>query len=947
MRFNARVAAAVFAVLTLLPITAFAATTGNLTGVVTDGTGAALPGVTVTVTSPQLQGQRSAVTDAEGKYTLSLLPPGTYHAEFALGGFDTVSRENIRVSVDTTTPLNATMALGAVSEAITVTAEAVVVDPTQTVLQQNFGAQQLKYATIGTAGRSYQTVLQQAPGVAGGSNPQVMGANLGQNNFMLDGVNTTDPVTHTFGSNLPFDAIQEVSIQTLGKDAEYGRAIGGVVNVVTKSGGNEFSGSLDARFTNDGLSETNDFYGDDQKYQQFQPAATLGGPIMRDRLWFFGTLERIDNKRDNPPVSYGNGGFTITPGTRTFDGWNSLLKFTATPLANHTLSFRYTDNRATIEHAQDSAAYTPDADSKQDQNSTIYNVGYDAIINPNWLASVQLGVRRGSLETGPMNGNVNAVAQYNQTYGYYLNSYPNWQFGDRNRNEVIASTTYFFQGAGSHTFKAGVDLDQAKFTSYNNYTGQGAFDSICTEEFGYTGPCGGFARVRDRRPQGGTINTPYYAEVYQINPEEEYNSDLNAFYAQDEWHPISSVTARLGLRYETMDFETSRGVANQPSFSKLQPRVGVAWDVFNNARSVVHGFWGQVMDDNGLTLASFGSSAASYVRLFFYDPDTQQYDIDTGVFQGGSSGNQYAADLKPTVSNEANIGFTQRIWTNTSFDVTGVWRESDDMFEDGCVDFDCAYFVMSNHPNGYDNVLKSKYEGVIAKIETRPTSWLSGLLSYTWSKSQGSVEYTQNAGADFDVYPAHFVNRYGYLSDDARHRVKASGFVKSPWGTTFGIDSYWQSGTPDDITMALGNANAVPPEDGGTAYAGSPSAFYGTVYMLPRGERRLDDQYRIDFQAFHEFTFGKVTMGVIGTIYNLLGTDIVTNLGGNVGTYAACTGGTVRPVDQASAGDCVANPLFGIVDGAPQNVAVTSTTLNQPLDSQRPRRYEVGLRFEF
>ena len=934
MRISARVAAAFLAVLTLLPFSAYAGTTGNLTGTVTDGTGAALPGVTVTITSPQLQGSRSSVTNASGEYTLSLLPPGTYRAEYALGGFDTVVRENIRISVDTTTTFDVPMALGAVTEAITVTAEAVVVDPTQTTLQQNFGTQHLKYATIGSAGRSYQTVLQQAPGVAGGSNPQVMGANLGQNNYLLDGVNTTDPVTHTFGSNLPFDAIQEVSIQTLGKDAEYGRAIGGVVNVVTKSGGNEFSGTFDARYTSDEFSETNDFYGDEQEYQNFKPGATLGGPIMRDRLWFFGTLERVDNKDAEGGQTYG-GFFDVTPGAFAFKGWNSLLKFTATPAANHTLSFRFTDNRAGIDNTQGTASYAPEADGHQDQESTIYNLGYDAILTPSWLASVQVGIRKGYLETRPMSDDVSLPAVFHNTYGFYTQSYPNWQYGDRNRDEIIASTTYFFQGAGSHTLKAGLNIDQSEFTSFNNTTGIGAFDDVCLEEFGFEAgvECSGTIRVRDRRPQGGSFFQPYYADVYNVAPEEAFTSELMAFYAQDEWHPISNLTAKIGLRYETMDFSVDEGnVPNQPSFSKLQPRLGLAYDIFNNARSVVHGFWGQVMDDNGLTLASFGSAHSTTWSRFLYNPATSRYDIYVDTPLNGGTGNQYDPNLKPTVSNEMNLGFTQRIWTNTSLDVTGVWRKSEDMFEDACVDVDCGFYWMTNNPNELD-VLESEYKGVIFKLESRPYSWLSGLVSYTWSESEGSVEYTQNAGADFDVYDAHYVNRMGALSDDARHRFKASGFVRAPFGTTFGLDGYYQSGVPDNVTANLG-------------VLGAPAG-YGTLFVIPRGDRRTDSLYRLDFQAMHEFTFGRVRMGLIGTVYNLLGTDIVTDLGSNIGGYAACAGGAVVDAEDARAGDCVANPLFATDNTQPQNLAVTSTTYGLPLDGQRPRRYEVGLRFEF
>lgn len=941
MRFNRRIATALVAALLFLTLSARAATTGTLAGTVTDSTGAALAGVTVTVTSPQLLGARSVPTNSSGEYVLALLPPGTYRMEFVLDGFTTVMREDVRVGLDTTTDVDVPLTLGPMAVGITVTADLVVIDPTQTTVQQNFGTEHLKYAAIGSAGRSYQSVLQQAPGVAGGSNPQVMGANLGQNSFLLDGVNTTDPVTHTFGSNLPFDAIQEISIQTLGKDAEYGRAVGGVVNVVTKSGGNELSGTLDTRFTSDQFSETNDFYGDEQDYQNFQPSATLGGPVLHDRMWFFGTLERIDNKTTSPPVTYG-GDLTVAPGTFAFAGWNSLVKFTATPAASHTLSLRYTDNRATIGNADGTATYSPEADAIQDQDSQIYNLGYDAILSPQWLTSVQVGVRRGYLETAPK-GDVSTPSVLHNDYGFYTQNYNNWQYGERNRNELIASTTYFLQGAGSHTLKGGLNLDRAEFSSFNNNTGIGAFDDVCTDEssFALGVPCSGLIHVRDRRASGGSAFEPYYADVFSVKPEETYESNLSAFYVQDEWHPTDAITARIGLRYETMDFKTP-GVANQPRFSELQPRIGVAWDLFNNARTIAHGFWGRIMDDNGLSLSSFASAQPSTWSRFLYNPASGRYDIYVDTPQNGSSGNQYDPNLQATVSNEANFGLTQRIGSNSSLDVTGLWRKSDNMFEDACVDEDCQFYWMTNKPNGLD-VLQSEYKGAIVKLESRPFSWLSGMVSYTWSESEGSVEYTQNAGADFDVYPAHYVNRLGALSDDARHRVKASGFIRAPFGTTFGLDGFWESGSPDDVTADLGVLDAP--------------AGYGTLFLLPRGTRRLESLHRLDFQAIHEFDLGKVSIGLIGTVHNLLGSDAVTNLGSSIGGYAPCidAGGSARGnvVDAAGAraGDCVANPLWGVEHGEDRaeyrNLYVSSTSFGLPVDGQRPRRYEVGLRFEF
>ena len=925
MRFNSRVAAAILAVLTLLPLTAFAATTGNVFGVVTDNTGAVLPGVTVTITGPTLQGSRQSVTNERGEYTLSLIPPGTYRVEAALAGMQSAVQSNVRVSLDTTTRTDLQLGMGAVAEAITVTADAVVVDPTQTTVQQNFGTQHLKYAAIGTAGRSYQTVLSQAPGVTGGSNPNVLGANLGQNNYMLDGVNTTDPVTHTFGSNLPFDAIQEVSIQTLGKDAEYGRAIGGVVNVVTKTGGNEFSGSFDARIQNQDTSESGDHYdASKQEYREFKPAASLGGPIVRDRVWFFGSVDRPDNTRVNTPRA----GANWFPGARTFKGWNSLAKVTATPAANHTLSFRFTDNRADINHSRDSNLYRPEADSYQLQESTIYNLGYDAIINPQWLAQVQVGVRRGYLESGPMSGDLNTIGLTNNRTSIRWLNYTNYQGGDRDRDELIASTTYFLNAGGSHTIKAGINFDQATFNSFNNPTGLGVDQSLCAPQYGQ--PAGarcGAAYISNPPAATASVNepgTPVQLNVITYNDPEETNSELRAYYVQDEWHPITPVTLRLGLRYETIDFETPGAIT--PNFSMLQPRIGAAWDVFNNARTVVHGFWGQVMDDNGLTLASFLSTQGAVTGRFLANT-SGGWTFHSAV--GGASGNTADPDLEPTYGEEANIGFTQRIWTNTSLDVSYVQRDTHDIFEDYCNTAD-GHCVVTNTPGGDPNALRSDYQGIITKIETRPFSWLSGLVSYTWAKSRGSVEYTQNAGTDFDFDPEHFVNTYGYMSDDARHRVKASGFVRAPFGTTLGIDATWRSGLAYNHTATLTAGNAIG---------------YGVVFLEPRGSRRTDSLSQLDMQLMHEFTIGRTRLGLIGSIFNVLNTETATSIGGSIGNYANCrtTGATIDTV-------CFDNPIFGTAAenrAGFERLRLNNTTYGTELSWQRPRRYEVGVRFEF
>ncbi len=184
----------------------------------------------------------------------------------------------------------------------------------------------------------------------------------------------------------------------------------------------------------------------------------------------------------------------------------------------------------------------------------------------------------------------------------------------------------------------------------------------------------------------------------------------------------------------------------------------------------------------------------------------------------GSAPNQIDANLKPTYADELIIGYEQEVFNRTSIEVSYIDKKTKDIFEDTCdgnvptpnADATCDYYLMANLPD-----LKRDYEGVIVKFETRAKDWLNLLASYTYSKSQGNVEYTQNAGVDFDVYPVHFDNTYGYLSDDRRHRVKLNGYVLLPYNFTLGIDGFWSS------AFAYSRTEAADP--------------YGDTFLDPRG----------------------------------------------------------------------------------------------------------------
>src|SRR6185295_2213944 len=246
-------------VVLLLAVAAAAAaqTTGSIVGRVTDEAGGVLPGATVEAKSPSLQGSRTAVTDGTGAYRLELLLPGEYTVVFSLDGFATQSHEGIAVGLDRVTTLNASLRAAATGQ-ITVTSDAPVIDTTSTSLGSNLDDRAIR--TLPTA-RNYSAVVQITPGVSTDANPEdraqsdiaVYGSTGAENVYYIDGVNTTGAEYGFQGKELNFEFIQAVDVKTGGYEAELGRSTGGIINVITKSGGNEFHGDVFGYFDNDSL----------------------------------------------------------------------------------------------------------------------------------------------------------------------------------------------------------------------------------------------------------------------------------------------------------------------------------------------------------------------------------------------------------------------------------------------------------------------------------------------------------------------------------------------------------------------------------------------------------------------------------------------------------------------------------------------------------------------
>ncbi len=871
-----------------------AGTVGEIFGSVSDSAFQRIPNVSVVAAGPNLQGARSTVTNGSGEYRFPLLPPGAYRLEFQLAGFQRVVQDDVLVSLDSKTRLDVTLHPASVSEAVAVHGDAIVTDPTKASLQQNYKEDFVQHAAVGLQGRTYVNVLFQIPGVT--PEGYVLGAHPSQNVFTTDGLNVTEPINHNQPPNIPFDAIEEIAGQTGGFEAEYGRAVGGIASLITKSGGNEFHGTVDVRYTSDRFFErgrqrqpyppgttTLRFDRDTQNFQNFRPSATLGGPVRRDRFWFFVAVERIDD-RDQPPNTLG-----FAPGQERIEGWNLFGKLTASPASNHSLAVKYENAFDRIPFTDDLSTVRPEAAS--DQSDRTENVGIfgDSVFSERLFADLKAGIIQTKFGLSPRSGDEELTGSYDQNSGVSSVNATRVVHQKTRRGEVTGSVSISPDNGGKHLVKAGADFDWTRLDQQARPTGTPLDPEMCSPAYGQPpgARCGALATTQS--------GAPYRFDVFTILPDATFHGRGRSFFLQDEWRPLSSLTIRIGARYDNVSYFLDDG-SKAKTLTRFQPRVGIAWDPGQSGKTVLRVQAGDFMDDNGLRLTSFLDRRGAVDSAFLWDPGSGRYL--PYFHQGGPSGNSLDPALRPTHSTEINLGVTRRIAANTVADVSGVWRKSYDLWEDACRYGDCrlpgSSLWMTNRPDGQD-VLRSQYQGILVKIESRPTDRLHLLFSYVFSRTRGSVaDYNQSE--DFDFYPDNYVNRFGYLPGDARGRVKLDGFVRLPARYLFATHVYWDSGSAYTVTV--------------------PSDVAGSIFLEPRGSRRLPHYSQWDLQIRKDLPFGPLRISLIATVYNVLDTEIPAARDGNVGA----SGTLQRPT----------NPRF-----------------NYDTAWQHPRHYEGGVRIEF
>jgi hypothetical protein len=781
--------------------------TGILRGIVRDTQQLPVPGATVTITSPAMQGARSMVTGRDGAFVFRLLPAGTYEMRVELAGFRTVGATVI-VPLGGVGEQNAELQPAAATADVVVRAEA---PPLATpFVGLNIGHDEVE--RLATS-RNLQGIATLSPGVNENTpnfgQLSINGAFGFDNLFMVNGVDVNDNIFGNPQSLFIEDAIEETQVITSGVPAEYGRFTGGVVNAITRSGGNIFSGSFRVNLTNPSWTDETPFEKDNgisrastlnRNYEW-----TLGGPVVHDRLWFFTAGRRADLTNSNT--------FAVTgsPYRENDDNWRLEGKLTGTIKPGHTAQFGFLNNHRTIENTPSFESLSIDLASLTTQKlPNWYAFGnYRGVLRDNLLVEGQFTERRftfngvGGTDTAiresPFFTLTQDTAQYNAPY------FDATDPEGRNNREFTASVSYYLNGAGRHELKAGSEWYRSQNTGGNS---QSATSYVFDADY-LTDANGDPVLDSEGRLQPVFVPIDPSDQDVAATLLENWipvrgatlNVDNNSFYAQDHWIITRKVSADVGLRYERVRSEATGNIVGVDT-DTLVPRLALSFDPKGDGQYVLHTTYGhyagryneaQIGVNSNVgnpdeTLAVY-TGPAGVGRNFAPGFDPENYLVFRGIFPTINTSFEEGLSSPVTKEFTASGGAT---WGGKAYgEATYVWRDTTNLIED-FIDLDNGFTdairdgvnfgSFTNHVYRNSDIPQRHYQAAIFQGRYQLESRWSLYGQWTVQlKNDGNYEGedTNQPGAPSVIgdYPEAFnaVRNYpdGRLQNFQRNRVRA------------------------------------------------------------------------------------------------------------------------------------------------------------------------------
>lgn len=737
--------------------------------------GNALPGATIEARSDQTLTSRVETTGSDGRVQLVALDPATnYVVTVSLEGFAPARVENVRVRAGLTAPLEVKLQLEEFTDEMVITGEAPVVDTTSTTAGQEIT---LELTEALPTGRSYQSYLQLVPGVQDAlgttENPasrsginyrDVDGAegDVGRstdNLYYFDGINVTDRTAGTNGADLNTEIIQEQSILTGAIPAEFIGVPGLVSNVVTKSGGNDFSGSLNYYFIDDSLVEDNDHF-PDETFSNVDAAATLGGPIWRDKAWFFASFRRVENDRD---LVSREGNFLRSANQSADQAFGKVTwSITNSDLVSGIYLTDPTERDASFNRL------TPNtADSTGETGGERWSASYNRV----WgAAALEAGVTDhfADLNQFPKNRVPAATASFAPgvipgTGEATLGGSGTDIITEVSTDSVRGSFEYLFDtGWGDHAVKVGVvDWSSTLFenpqtvgdppATYISLNSRGTDGSVRLCEILGSQGCGARWSVIDFGASSDEINNfnqnitaqqratlvaagwdtngdnffsgeelalnmtfssnsgnphgliNYTRDLQTQAGVSEKSSESTHYFIQDSWQ-WNRWSINAGVRVEDTTFINDAGEDVGTFDTEVAPRISIAYDLKGNGRSSVGVFYGEYYDafrDNAIDFA--GSLTGRVIEeQVWVEPLNDWVNFR---FRGGTTVQDafFAPRIETPVTEEIQLQYKQDLGRNMMFEVNLIDRETNDIAEDyGSIYYDPAVYIANGGPDPND-----------------------------------------------------------------------------------------------------------------------------------------------------------------------------------------------------------------------------------------------------
>jgi hypothetical protein len=891
-------------------------TSGTLEGRVVDSQSLGVPGVTVTVGS--VQGDRTYVTDGDGRFVAPYLPPGTYSVRAELQGFRPVEQQNILLRLGQRLELSLVLVVGALEEEVEVIAAPPVVDTTSTTTGARMDSDVLERVPVG---RRFTDVLYIAPGVSSGGGTGSANASIGggsglENNYIIDGVNVSDAgygaagsystTFKTLGNAITFDFVDEVQVKTAGFEAEYGQSTGGIVNVLTKSGSNLFRGSVFSYIRPDALEADWDpltaanGYVNTTGTQVTEAGFTLGGPVLKDRLFFFGAMNpQWERTTLIAPAGFPLASLGEVDRKREIMSYSGKVTYQAS--TNHRVDASFFGDPSSGEMGPQQASSLLRIDTAGFSELDAYGgnnqaVRYDAILSPRWFVEASFGRSTSALREVP---SVDEWVVTDQTVTPTLRYGGIGRYEFENAGERLQYKVTSTHLLGDHNVRFGGIYEDISFDAVTQVTGP-----TFTLPNGLTTVTGAAITV---------VPDPVYSKVYRVTSgyiasTRATEQDYYAVFAQDTFKVGQHVTVRGGIRWEQSKHV---GVGAKYTFpGTWAPRLGVTYDPTGKGRAKIFANFGHFYTLYPGDLSSRGFSALAATNQADYFDAGLTRPIPNGVLAGNTLNHLVMSGLDPaqaysgtenTYNREWLVGAEYEWMPGLNLSVRYIRRDLFNVVEDMApatrLQLDTGVvrdlvFTIGNPKDGWPPTLDPRaaheeffrqYDAVEFYADKRLSNKWSMQASYRWSRLYGDYEgFYRNDNnqsdpgltslADQPINDPTFTEigaplfgwkgdiRYlgkmgaGPLPNDRTHQVKLFGSYGPLGGVNLGTGFLIGSGKP--LTAFAARGFPEGPRGSG-------------VETVDGFKERTPVEFTFDLHADYAISFGRQQILLLADVFNL------------------------------------------------------------------------------